>query len=337
MSSPRRRGRAFVSRRQAIRAAIELQERLYEETVADPELLLLAGIGLDAGEAVPVEAMSWRGLQLAARLCGQAKAGRDPRSRGRTWRGGSKGCGYDQQGDLRLEALVEPVTVVRGPRRSTTGRPTSPPTLRPPHARNCAHGRGRRGALVAGGLALLLIAVGSRDPWGLGRRPDHGARRLGDVDGCVGCHPRVDPYWARARARSPLVRAPSGSRAPTRAGSAGGSGLGGGDRHDPCRRGPDGDRRRRGFRVGRERRWARAFPASACRRTMSSMRSPGAGPNAIAVGLDAVWVTCGFDTVAMRIDAPRGHRRRSASLEVQAESQWGAEAVWMSTAPPRAR
>ena len=53
-----------------------MQERFVEETLDDPELPLTVGIGLDAGEAVEVEG-GYRGgaLNLAARLCGQAKAG----------------------------------------------------------------------------------------------------------------------------------------------------------------------------------------------------------------------------------------------------------------------
>jgi YVTN family beta-propeller protein len=67
---------AFVSPRQALLAAIDFQDRLVEETVADPSLPLPAGIGLDAGEVVPIEG-GYRGgaLNLAARLCGIAKAG----------------------------------------------------------------------------------------------------------------------------------------------------------------------------------------------------------------------------------------------------------------------
>jgi len=41
--------------RQAIRAAVELQARFVDETVADPQLPLTVGIGLDAGEAVAIE------------------------------------------------------------------------------------------------------------------------------------------------------------------------------------------------------------------------------------------------------------------------------------------
>jgi adenylate cyclase len=66
----------FGSPRSAIRAAVALQQRFVEETIADPSLPLTVGIGLDAGEAVPVEG-GYRGgaLNVAARLCSRARAG----------------------------------------------------------------------------------------------------------------------------------------------------------------------------------------------------------------------------------------------------------------------
>lgn len=66
----------FVSVRSAIRAAVNLQSRFTRETRDNPALPLVVGIGLDAGEAVPVES-GYRGtsLNLAARLCGRAAPG----------------------------------------------------------------------------------------------------------------------------------------------------------------------------------------------------------------------------------------------------------------------
>jgi adenylate cyclase len=85
----------FASSRQAIRAAVELQDRFVAETLSDPALPLAVGIGLDAGEAVSVEG-GYRGgaLNLAARLCGQAGPERSwPAGRSPTWRGGWKASG----------------------------------------------------------------------------------------------------------------------------------------------------------------------------------------------------------------------------------------------------
>jgi len=48
----------FGSPRSAIRGAVALEQRFVEETIADPSLPLTVGIGLDAGEAVPVEGAS---------------------------------------------------------------------------------------------------------------------------------------------------------------------------------------------------------------------------------------------------------------------------------------
>jgi adenylate cyclase len=61
----------FVFARQALRAAVELQDRFAESGLARP-----VGIGLDAGEAVPVEG-GYRGgaLNLAARLSSRARPG----------------------------------------------------------------------------------------------------------------------------------------------------------------------------------------------------------------------------------------------------------------------
>jgi class 3 adenylate cyclase/tetratricopeptide (TPR) repeat protein len=66
----------FASARAALRAAVELQQRLDELALADPENLIRCGVGLEAGEAVVVED-GYRGqaLNLAARLCSRAAPG----------------------------------------------------------------------------------------------------------------------------------------------------------------------------------------------------------------------------------------------------------------------
>lgn len=66
----------FTSARRALRAAVALQRRYVDETIADPTTPLGVGIGLDGGEAVEVEG-GYRGgaLNLAARLCSAAAAG----------------------------------------------------------------------------------------------------------------------------------------------------------------------------------------------------------------------------------------------------------------------
>lgn len=63
----------FSSARQALRAAVDLQLTYLDEIDLDPSMPLRVGIGVDAGEAVPVED-GYRGgaLNLAARLCSHA-------------------------------------------------------------------------------------------------------------------------------------------------------------------------------------------------------------------------------------------------------------------------
>src|SRR5690242_18817653 len=68
---------AFASARQALRAAIAMQQRF------KAELRRGVGIGIDSGEAIPVGG-GFRGtaLNLAARLCAQAKPGQIVASEG---------------------------------------------------------------------------------------------------------------------------------------------------------------------------------------------------------------------------------------------------------------
>ena len=66
----------FGSARQALRAAVELQTSFRRRTDDGPAFALPIGIGLDAGEAVPIEG-GYRGgaLNTAARLCSLAGPG----------------------------------------------------------------------------------------------------------------------------------------------------------------------------------------------------------------------------------------------------------------------
>lgn len=104
----------FDSARQAIRAATELQGRLVEATVADPSLPLAVGIGLDAGEAVPVDG-GYRGgaLNLAARLCSLAGPGEVLISPGVVHLARKvEGLDYVERGAVRVKGLEKPVEVV---------------------------------------------------------------------------------------------------------------------------------------------------------------------------------------------------------------------------------
>ena len=105
----------FDSARKAVRAAIALQVLFIDETVSDPTLPLAVGIGLDAGEAVPVDG-GYRGgaLNLAARLCslagpGEVLASREVAHLARK----VEGIKYVERGSIRLKGLTDPIEVIR--------------------------------------------------------------------------------------------------------------------------------------------------------------------------------------------------------------------------------
>jgi YVTN family beta-propeller protein len=105
----------FDSARQAIVAASHAQNRFLQETLADPSFPLPVGIGLDAGEAVPLET-GYRGgaLNLAARLCGRAGPGEILASQGVTHLARKvEGVRYVDRGDLHLKGLADSVRVFR--------------------------------------------------------------------------------------------------------------------------------------------------------------------------------------------------------------------------------
>jgi DNA-binding NarL/FixJ family response regulator/class 3 adenylate cyclase len=105
----------FRSARAAIAAAVELQDDCVKRVVDDPDTPLLVGIGLDVGEALPVEG-GYRGgaLNLAARLCSQAGPGEILASQMVVHLAGSQpGYTYAPRGDVRLKGMRDPVPVVR--------------------------------------------------------------------------------------------------------------------------------------------------------------------------------------------------------------------------------
>jgi WD40 repeat protein/DNA-binding SARP family transcriptional activator/class 3 adenylate cyclase len=104
----------FRSPRQAIRAAVDLQAGLLQATRAAPDLPLPVGIGLDAGEAVPVES-GFRGgaLNLAARLCGEAGPGEILGSQSLVHLARTiEGVRYVDRGELHFKGLSAPVRVL---------------------------------------------------------------------------------------------------------------------------------------------------------------------------------------------------------------------------------
>ncbi len=104
----------FASPRQAIQAAVGIQDRLLEEAISGTGPPLPVGIGLDVGEAVPV-GDGYRGgaLNLAARLCAEAAAGEILASQGFTHLARVvEGVDYRDRGTIRLKGIADPVHVV---------------------------------------------------------------------------------------------------------------------------------------------------------------------------------------------------------------------------------
>jgi class 3 adenylate cyclase len=105
----------FVSARAALHAAVELQIVFRAESAAEPDVALEVGIGLDAGEAVPVgDGFRGGALNLAARLCGQAGAGEVLSSQGVVHLARAiDGIRYEALEPLILKGLAEPVHAFR--------------------------------------------------------------------------------------------------------------------------------------------------------------------------------------------------------------------------------
>jgi DNA-binding NarL/FixJ family response regulator/class 3 adenylate cyclase len=105
----------FRSARAAIAAAVAMQDAFAQRAVEDADTPLLVGIGLDVGEALPVEG-GYRGgaLNLAARLCSQAGPGEILASRTVVHLAGSQSdVTYSDRGNVRLKGMQDPVPVVR--------------------------------------------------------------------------------------------------------------------------------------------------------------------------------------------------------------------------------
>ena len=119
----------FESPRQAILAATEIQARFADETAAHPDLPLAVGMGLDAGEAVPV-GDGYRGgaLNLAARLCNLAAPGELLASSTiKHVARKMEGIVYLDRGAFELKGLTEPIDVVAVAREADQDAPEPEP------------------------------------------------------------------------------------------------------------------------------------------------------------------------------------------------------------------
>jgi class 3 adenylate cyclase/tetratricopeptide (TPR) repeat protein len=115
----------FASARQALRAAMELQARFVEEGESDPSLPLNAGVGLDAGEAIPLKG-GYRGaaLNMAARLCTLAGPGEVLASDTVTNLARKvEGLEYADRGMVQVKGFADPVRVMQVVPSSPSAKP----------------------------------------------------------------------------------------------------------------------------------------------------------------------------------------------------------------------
>jgi class 3 adenylate cyclase/outer membrane protein assembly factor BamB len=154
----------FSSTRQALRAAVEMQSQFSTEGLPTG-----VGIGLDAGEAVPLEG-GYRGaaLNVAARLCAQAGPGQILASE-TVVRLAAKieGIRYTPARTVRLKGVESPVRVV-GVMPDTTLTPVPRAAVRPKRAavpqRTATVGLVLAVLVAAGGIALGLSRALSSNP-----------------------------------------------------------------------------------------------------------------------------------------------------------------------------
>jgi YVTN family beta-propeller protein len=323
----------FSSAREAIRSAVDLQVRFVDETIDQPELPLPIGIGLDAGEAVPVQG-GYRGaaLNLAARLCGQARAGEILASREVTHLARRlDGIRYEDRGALTFKNIPDPVEVVRvAPEGVDPVERLRPFTPTPPVPK-----RSRRWSVavgVAAVLALVAISIpllGSDDP-GRITLGSNTVARLDAADGGVDLTTslRRRPGAIASGFGSVWVAYPDGR-------SVERLDAGDGTRSDTIEVGSSPS----GIAIGEGSVWvtnagdgtvSRIDPETG---TVTGELRAGASPAGIAVGDGALWVADGVGASLLRIDPASG---RSDVVELDGQPSgvtFTEDGVWVAVAP----
>src|SRR5687767_9787884 len=138
----------FILARRALRAALDLQARFAAELPQG------VGIGLDAGEAIPVEG-GYRGsaLNLAARLCGQAGPGETIASEAVIHLAAKvDGIGYTDPRTYRMKGMDQPIRAVHVvPADKGTDKPIR-------YGRDRGRDRGMLAIVGVGAVAVVLAA-----------------------------------------------------------------------------------------------------------------------------------------------------------------------------------
>jgi branched-chain amino acid transport system substrate-binding protein len=148
----------FSSARKALRAAVELQRRFRERTDGRPAFPLGIGIGLDAGEAVPVgEGYRGTALNRASRLCGLAAPGQILATETVVSLAAKvEGIRFEPRRPVRLKGIDRPVRLIE-----VIPEEELPPVPQAPVPGLAARARARRRVLLllAAGIALVVTSV----------------------------------------------------------------------------------------------------------------------------------------------------------------------------------
>jgi YVTN family beta-propeller protein len=329
----------FASPRQAIRAAVDLQQRFVDETLDDPSLPLMVGIGLDAGEAVPVEG-GYRGgaLNTAARLCGQAGPGEVLATPEVVHLARAvEGVRYLDRGTVHLKGIAEPVRLIRVVSEERDTRAALAPLAAERAKAAPPGGRGPRRKFVALGTAVAVVAAAVVVPivlLGHGQGPSLtgiSANSVGLID--LKSHRLVDRVAVGSR---PLAIA-SGEGAVWVADSGDDTVA----RIDPHTHDVQTIRvgqQPAGIAVG----FGSVWVANSGERTVSRI-SPktnqvvqtidvGNGPIGVAVGQGAVWVTESTDATVAQIDPSTGKLKRRIGVGADPVAVAVGAAIWVSNA-----
>lgn len=157
----------FNSAREALRAAVDLQRLVREQPDDQRDAFPLGiGIGLDAGEAVPVEG-GYRGgaLNTAARLCGLAGPGEVLATETVTALARRvEGIRFDERGFERLKGLERPVKVIEVvTEASLVARSAWLRRLRRRHVTRRRARAAVAAAVTAGTAAAAIVLLGGTD------------------------------------------------------------------------------------------------------------------------------------------------------------------------------
>ena len=325
----------FGSPRSAIRAAVALQQRFVEETIADPSLPLTVGIGLDAGEAVPVDG-GYRGgaLNVAARLCSRARAGEVLASREIVHLARRiDGLRFTERGQAELKGLDQPVHMVQvRSEEGDTAEAIAPyvRTTTPPRSRH------RRRNVVTAVVAFTVVAALIAVP--LARRSGGSSEIAPNSIGIL------DPESGEVTATFPLEARPGSIAASEDAVWVTNPDVGTVTRIDPT------DQEIRdtiqvgenptSIAVGFDTVWVVESGGPSVSRispdasdVVGEPIEVGNGPAGIAVGEGAAWVTNRFDGTISRIDPTRGEVEEKIPVGLDPRGiATGFDSVWVGLA-----